>query len=159
MNPKEKIRQFVIMARYPELSFEEGLNKESKKDYYCLASLDGKARTIIEWTMLKEIHNKISNKKFTSIEAVEVDTRKWIDDKLTILGRPITAMDVCWALQNNSKNETYTYYVNPKHIHICDPIEAYCQYIEFETIKLDGTHTTLDDWSDEVCEKIVKLIN
>jgi len=135
MTLQEKIRQFVIMARHPEAkSYEEALSMETEyKD------------NLYEWFYINT-----KGKRITQISNKVPSYNKGFQN----LGRPITALDVCWALQKQDKYMEYRYDINTYGIHIANAFDKID--IIFPTIKPDGTHTTLQEWSDEVCENIVR---
>ncbi len=79
-----------------------------------------------------------------------------------ILGRPITALDVCWALNKKYVKKDYApFYIYLNNFCYSDGDESHssASLFVFEIIKSNGSHTVLEEWSDEVCENIVKLID
>jgi len=138
MNAQEKIRQFVNKARHDEAkSYEEALSMETeyKDNLYEWFYINTKGKRITQ------INNKVPS----------------YNQGFKILGRPITAFDVCWALQKQDKYMEYRYDINTYGIHIANALKKID--IIFPTIKPDGTHTVLEDWDDKICEQIVKLID
>lgn len=160
MNSREKIHEFVNMARHPEAKdLAEALNEEkSHKD--CLIQLDCDK----------------------SIMTMEIFLLKWQDHQSKwgacellphkILGRPITAFDVCWAL--NKKTGEFDFSIERKGIsfsRVCT-IEADGNLVScmpslqgskkgifsFKTIEEDGTHTTLDQWGSKICNNLAILM-
>ena len=89
---------------------------------------------------------------------------------VVILGRPITASDVCWAL-NKKYNPRYyfdlkLYNSNNDSLSQFIKISAHSSknadkegLIYFEAMKQDGTKTFHTEWSDDTSDKITKLIN
>jgi len=152
MTNKEKIRQFVNMARHPEAkSYEEALEVDTInfENSICFDSVQNKI------CLYHQVKNIIKPQHIIK------------------LGRPITAFDVCWAL--NKKTGEFDFKIERRGIsftRICT-MEADGNFVScmpllknikngifvFEIIESDGTHTVLEDWDDKVCEDIVKLIN
>ena len=143
MNTQEKIRQLVNKARHDEAkSYEEALEIEKEHDSCILEEThyDGK----VEFTQ-----NIVYDWKRSEIYGSD-------KPKIKILGRPITAFDVCWAL--NKKQSEHHYFADE-----CGISDYYSVYrtiqnetLEFETIKPDGTHTTLEDWDNKICKTIAR---
>jgi hypothetical protein len=152
MNAKEKIRQFVIMARHPEAkSYEEALSIETEyKD------------NLYEWFYINT-----KGKRITQISNKVPSYNKGFQN----LGRPITALDVCWAL--NKKTGEFDFGIERRGIsftRICT-MEADGNFVScmpllknikngifvFQIIKSDGTHTVLENWDNKICEKMEYL--
>jgi hypothetical protein len=143
MTPQEKIRQFVIMARHDKAKgYEEALSMETEyKD------------NLYEWFYINTKGKKITqiNNKVPSY-----------NQGFKILGRPITALDVCWALNKKYVKKDYApFYIYLDNFCYSNGDESHSSesLFEFPTIKPDGTHTVLEDWDNEICENIVKLID
>jgi len=141
MTPQEKIRQFVIMARHPEAkSYEEALEVDTInfENSICFDSVQNKI------CLYHQVKNIIKPQHIIN------------------LGRPITAFDVCWALNKKYAKKDYApFYIYLDNFCYSNGDESHSSesLFDFETIKPDGTHTVLEDWDDEICEKMTKLIN
>lgn len=169
MNNREIIHEFVNMARHPEAKdLAEALNEEAKI-FGCLVDCSmgydmppRKITPIIDFNFYNEPFVAINNN--AKLSNVYKNNHK-------ILGRPITAFDVCWALEKNFKKNwngmekhypelQIKFFAEPNIIHLGRTMGSmfHCFAI-IEYIKQDGTYTTLDEWSDEVCDRIAELIN
>ena len=175
MNNREIIHQFVNMVgRHPEAKdLAEALNEEAKI-FGCLVDCDLIVRRYL--TPARTITPIIAFNRYNEpFVAINNDTELFclhkkykLNDK--ILGRPITAFDVCWAL-NRKHNPTYyfdlkLYNFNNDSLSQCIKISAHSSknadkegLIYFEAMKKDGTKTFHTEWSDDTSDKIVKLIN
>ena len=72
------------------------------------------------------------------------------------VGRPITAFDVCWALQK-THTDLMIRFNGGNYIRVGRMMGGkFDCWFWLETIKQDGRHTDLDEWSDEVCDKIAE---
>ena len=150
MKSREIIHEFVNMARHPEAKdLAEALNEEkSHKD--CLIQLDC----------------------YKNIMTMEIFLLKWQDHQSKwgacellphkILGRPITAFDVCCAL--NKKQSEYYYFATDNGIWAGYGLKDKCEgiialMVEFKTKESDGTDIFSTEWSDDTSDTIVKFIN
>ena len=168
MNSREIIRQFVNMARHPKAKdLAEALEMEKLIDgCKILAKLKSASYVKNLYAPIEEqeyMEFIVNNSGLSTTGAYGTslfDTDDSIElCNVVILGRPITAFDVCWALnkrdfrlRNFTANQIGIFYNTGN-----DGKDS-C-WIKFETIKQDGTHTTLDEWSDDTSDKITKLIN
>ena len=170
MNSREKIHEFVNMARHPEAKdLDEALEMETKYGdclYECqMVNYGGDSIHYAKMTKLEyfkkslEIHNvylDLDNLDFSILATRKprLANLKIID----VLGRPITAFDVCWALnkrdfrlRNFTANQIGIFYNTGN-----DGKDS-C-WIKFETIKQDGTHTTPDQWGVKICNQLAILM-
>jgi len=84
-----------------------------------------------------------------------------------ILGRPITALDVCWALQEKYEGKKeFAVMTNcltemsiQTHRGLPNKDTVWFQYAVKVIAKFNTINTTLKDWNNEICENIVKLID
>jgi hypothetical protein len=172
MHAKEKIRQFVIMARHPEAkSYEEAIIKE-KTFFGCMLELDKNSKHYNSWCDSINLQSNIVIKGYCDSAYMVGDKNHYhceyisgnnVSSLFKILGRPITAFDVCWAL-NKKYNPKNMYYFDLKPYVINNSpqlmiVLGHSDTVYFDIIKSNGTHTVLEDWSDKTCEQIVKLID
>ena len=190
MNSREIIRQFVNMARHPEAKdYEMAITNELKMPF-CIIHLDNgimyNSDINGEWGINKKrvsgFHNgsRMVGTKFTFdnsrvnkykhdykpgyyydlINEEELVTYNLLPEN--ILGRPITAFDVCWAL--NKKQSKHYYFATDNGIWAGYGLKDKCEgiialMVEFKTKESDGTDIFSTEWSDDTSDTIVKLIN
>lgn len=192
MNSREKIHEFVNMARHPEAKdLAEALEMESKfsncifkfKDFYFTeANRDeinafrigfytgAKEQLELDEEVLEDMEDIYLLHHNVELSGVAMDNI----GKPTILGRPITAFDVCWAL--NKKTAEFNFSVDTRGISFsrfckmevdgnlvsCMPslqgLKRGKGNIPFKTIEEDGTHTILDKWSSKICNQLAILM-
>ena len=153
MNSREKIHEFVNMARHPEAKdLAEALEIDTieYENSYCF---DKTRNTICLYHPVKNIIKK---------------------EQLLLLGRPITAFDVCWAL--NKKTAEFNFSVDTRGISFsrfckmeadgnlvsCMPslqgLKRGKGNIPFKTIEEDGTHTILYQWGSKIHNNLAILM-
>jgi len=141
MKSREIIHEFVNMARHPEAKdLAEALNEEkSHKD--CLIQLDcDKSIMTMEIFLLKWQHHQ------SKWGACELLPHK-------ILGRPITAFDVCWALQK-THTDLMIRFNGGNSIMVGRMLGGkFDCWFWLEAKNTDGD-IFLTEWGDEVCDKI-----
>ena len=174
MNSREIIHKFVNMARHPEAKdLAEALEMETKYDdclYECQMvkygedSIHYAKMTKLEYFKksleINNVYLDLDNLSFSILATLKprLAHLKIID----ALGRPITAFDVCWAL--NKKQSEHYYFATDNGIWSGFRLKNTCEglvvlNIEFETKKPDGTDIFSTEWTDDTSDKIVKLIN
>lgn len=157
MTPQETIRQFVIMARNLGLNYQDALEIESKNDE-CLSHITG--------------HDAISGEKIDAVVKRGIKNRiysGWASYTMDFktLGRPITALDICWALQEKYEGKKeFAVMTNcltemsiQTHRELPNKDTVWFQYAVKVIAEFNTINTTLEDWDDKVCEDIVKLID
>lgn len=153
MKSREIIHQFVNMARHPEAKdLAEALEGETKYNN-CLIEYKNYQYQILD----QYKYNKNGLFIYIKDDNMGCQGTTFISkEEYKILGRPITAFDVCWAL--NKKQSEHHYFADE-----CGISDYYSVYrtiqnetLEFETIKPDGTHTTLEDWDNKICKTIAR---
>lgn len=170
MNSREIIHQFVNMARHPEAKdLAEALEMATKFDdclYECrMVKYGGDSIHYAKMTKLEyfkkslEIHNvylDVDNLNFSILA-----TQKPNLCNLKIirsLGRPITAFDVCWALQK-THTDLMIRFNGGNYIRVGRMMggEFDC-WFWLEAKNTDGTDIFLTEWRDDVCDKIAEEI-
>ena len=161
MKSREIIHKFVNMARHPEAKdLPEALEMETKFDN-CLIEYKNYQYKILD----QNNKSKSINGLFIYIQNNEISCQgKTFISKgeYKILGRPITAFDVCWAL--NKKQPEHYYFATDNGIWASYELKDKCEGIialtvEFKTKESDGTDIFSTEWSDDTSDTIVKLIN
>ncbi len=140
MKSREKIHEFVNMARHPEAKdLAEALKSEQKYDN-C------------------EILHTYENKEPRIINVQEFD---WLRSEIygfetgenKTLGRPITAFDVCWALQK-THTDLMIRFNGGNSIMVGRMLGGkFDCWFWLEAKNTDGD-IFLTEWGDEVCDKI-----
>lgn len=193
MNSREKIHEFVNMARHPEakdlaealemeklnLKFGHYISVEQKGygydnqfySYKVIGTL--KTNSYIQ-TPVDGLGEKIRGDSENCVQVIccgvdERNVERFRLQDIKFTGRPITAFDVCWAL-NTKHNPTYyfdlkLYNFNNDTLSQCIKISAHSSkntdkegLIYFEAMKKDGTKTFHTEWSDDVRDKLAEFI-
>ena len=155
MNSKDKIHEFVKMARHPEAKdLAEALNKESKITGCLIEDIESplapQYRKIVRATILWNELDSVGNERYYCYK--NNHTYTVVKKQVKILGRPITAFDVCWAL-NKNKDIDGCYKLT-----VCKNNVRIEHFMGTDIMLCDIADKTLDEWGDEVCDKIGKLI-
>ena len=181
MNSREIIHQFVNIARHPEAKdLEEALEMEKLIDgCKILAKLKSASYVKNLYAPIEEqeyMEFIVNNSGLSTTGAYGTslfDTDDSIElCNVVILGRPITAFDVCWAL--NKKQSEFNFSVDTRGIsfsRVCtmevDGNLVSCMpslqgskkgIFSFKTIEEDGTHTTPDQWGSKICNNLAILM-
>ena len=182
MNSREIIHEFVNMARHPEakslaealemeklnLKFGHYISVEQKRygcdnqfySYKVIGTL--KTNSYIQ-TPVDGLGEKIRGDSENCVQVIccgvdERNVERFRLQDIKFTGRPITAFDVCWALQK-THTDLMIRFNGGNYIRVGRMMGGQFDcWFWLETKNTDGTDIFLTEWSDEVCDEIAEFI-